>query len=165
MALNLQSVSAIKAEIKQVSITLKMWDLRESSSEGKHSAWLAACTFKTGEPEPLFMKLRGDDAMRKRNRTIAIRCTEEEYQRIHDKAEQYGLRLNDFVIRSALDKKIIVADGINEIVKQQKAIGRNLNQIATLANMDRLTAVNFQPLLNEHINVTTMIGELLRTVK
>lgn len=103
--------------------------------------------------------------MRKRNRTIAIRCTEEEYQRIHNKAKQYGLKLNDLVIRSALDKKIIVAEGINEIVKQQKAIGRNLNQIATLANMDRLTAVNFQPLLNEHINVTTMIGELLRTVK
>ena len=111
------------------------------------------------------MELRGDDAMRKRNRTIAIRCTEEEYQRIHDRAEQYGLRLNDFVIRSALGKRIIVAEGINEIVKQQKAIGRNLNQIATLANMDRLTVVNFQPLLNEHANVTTMIGELLRTVK
>ncbi|MBR4021918.1 MAG: plasmid mobilization relaxosome protein MobC [Ruminococcus sp.] len=103
--------------------------------------------------------------MRKRNRTIAIRCTEEEYQRIHNKAEQYGLRLNDFVIRSVLDKRIIVAEGINEIVKQQKAIGRNLNQIATLANMDRLTAVNFQPLLNEHIRVTEAIGQLLREVK
>jgi len=103
--------------------------------------------------------------MRKRNKTIAIRCTEEEYQRIHNKAEQYGLRLNDFIIRSALDKKIIVTEDINEIVKQQKAIGRNLNQIATLANMDRLTVVNFQQLLNEHTNATTMIGELLRAVK
>ena len=103
--------------------------------------------------------------MRKRNKTIAIRCTEEEYQRIHNKAEQYGLKLNDFVIRSALDKKIIVAEGIDEIVKQQKAIGRNLNQIATLANMDRLTAVNLQPLLNEHIKATEAIGQLLREVK
>lgn len=103
--------------------------------------------------------------MRKRNKTIAIRCTEEEYQRIHAKAERYGLRLNDFVIRSALDKKIIVAEGLNEIVKQQKAIGRNLNQIATLTNMDRLTVVNFQPLLDEHTNVTTTIDELLKAVK
>ena len=103
--------------------------------------------------------------MRKRNKTIAIRCTEEEYQRIHNKAEQYGLRLNDFVIRSALDKKIIVAEGINEIVKQQKAIGRNLNQIATFANMERLTVVNFQSLLNEHIRATEAIGQLLREVK
>ena len=103
--------------------------------------------------------------MRKRNRTIAIRCTEEEYQRIHDKAEQYGLKLNDFVIRSALGKKIIVAEGLNEIVKQQKAIGRNLNQIATIANMDRLAVVNFQPLLDEHIRATEAIGQLLREVK
>lgn len=103
--------------------------------------------------------------MRKRNKTIAIRCTEEEYQRIHDRAKQYGLKLNDFVIRSALDKKIIVAEGLNEIVKQQKAIGRNMNQIATLANMDRLTVVNFQPLLNEHIKATEAIGQLLREVK
>ena len=103
--------------------------------------------------------------MRKRSKTIAIRCTEEEYQRIHDRAKQYGLKLNDFVIRSALNKKIIVVEGINEIVKQQKAIGRNLNQIATLANMDRLTIVNFQPLLDEHTNATIMIGELLKAVK
>jgi len=103
--------------------------------------------------------------MRKRNRTLAIRCTEDEYQRINSKAEQYGLKVNDFIIRSALGKKIIVAEGINEIVKQQKAIGRNLNQIATLANMDRLTVVNLQPLLDEHQKVTTLLGDVLRAVK
>ena len=148
---------------------LEMWGDKGLLLESKHSAWLAACTFRTGEPEPLYGTMpniiKESDIMRKRNRTIAIRCTEEEYQRIHDRAEQYGLRLNDFVIRSALDKKIIVAEGLNEIVKQQKAIGRNLNQIATLANMDRLTAVNFQPLLNEHIKATESIGQLLREVK
>ena len=103
--------------------------------------------------------------MRKRNKTIAIRCTEDERQRIYNKARQYNLTLSDFVLRSALNKKIIVAEGLNEIVKQQKAIGRNLNQIATLANMDRLTVVNFQPLLDEHIRVTESIGQLLREVK
>ena len=103
--------------------------------------------------------------MRKKNTTIAIRCTEEESRRIHEFAERYGLRLNDFVMRSALGKKIVVANGIDEIVRQQKAIGRNLNQIATLANMDRLTAVNFQPLLDEHRKVTELIGQLLREVK
>ncbi|WP_303834892.1 AAA family ATPase [Ruminococcus flavefaciens] len=70
-----------------------------------------------------------------------------------------------WIMRCALGKKIVVATGIDEIVRQQKAIGRNLNQIATLANMDRLTAVNFQPLLDEHRKVTEMIGKLLREVK
>ena len=103
--------------------------------------------------------------MRRRNTTIAIRCTEEESRRIHELAERHGLKVNDFVMRCALGKKIVVANGIDEIVSQQKAIGRNLNQIATLANMDRLTAVNFQPLLDEHTKVTDMIGQLLREVK
>ena len=103
--------------------------------------------------------------MRKKNTTIAIRCTDEESRRIHELAERHGLRLNDFVMRCALGKKIVVANCIDEIVRQQKAIGRNLNQIATLANMDRLTAVNFQPLLDEHTKVTDMIGQLLREVK
>ena len=103
--------------------------------------------------------------MRKRNTTIAIRCTDEESRRIQELAERHGLKLNDFVMRSALGKKIVVAKGIDEIVRQQKAIGRNLNQIATLANMDRLTVVNFQSLLNEHRKVTALIGQLLREVK
>lgn len=103
--------------------------------------------------------------MRKKDKTIAIRCTEDESRRIHDTAERHGLKLNDFIMRCALGKKIVVANGIDEIVRQQKAIGRNLNQIATLANMDRLTAVNFQPLLDEHIKVTEMIGQLLREVR
>ena len=103
--------------------------------------------------------------MRKRNTTIAIRCTEEEGRHIHELADKHRLRLNEFVIRCTLGKKIVVANGIDEIVRQQKAIGRNLNQIATLANMDRLTAVNFQPLLDEHRKVTELIGMLLREVK
>ena len=103
--------------------------------------------------------------MRKKNTTIAIRCTDEESRRIHELAERHGLKLNDFVIRCALGKKIFIANGVDEIVRQQKAIGCNLNQIATLANMDRLTAVNFQPLLDEHTKVTDMIGQLLREVK
>ena len=103
--------------------------------------------------------------MRKRNRTITIRCTDDEYERMHNKAQRHKLSLSDFVLRLAMDKKIIVAEGLNEVAKQQKAIGRNLNQIATLANMNRLTAVNFQPLLDEHRKVTELIGQLLREVK
>ena len=36
--------------------------------------------------------------MRKRNRTITIRCTDDEYERIHNKAQRYKLSLSDFVL-------------------------------------------------------------------
>ena len=49
--------------------------------------------------------------MRKRNRTITIRCTDDEYERIHHKAERHKLSLSDFLLKSAHDKKIIALTG------------------------------------------------------
>lgn len=103
--------------------------------------------------------------MRKRNRTITIRCTDDEYNRIHSKAQRYKLSLSDFVLRSALDKKIVVADGLDEVAKQQKAIGRNLNQIAMLAHEGRLHSVRLDELLEQHRSVTQAVCDIAREVK
>ncbi len=73
--------------------------------------------------------------------------------------------LSDFVIRSALDKKIIVADGLDEVAKQQKAIGRNLNQIAMLAHEGRLHSVRLDELIEQHRAVTTAVCDIAKVVK
>ena len=103
--------------------------------------------------------------MRKRNRTITIRCTDDEYQRIHSTAQLYKLSLSDFVLRSAMDKKIIVADGLYEVAKQQKAIGRNLNQIAMLAHEGQLHSVRLGELVEQHRSVTQAVCEIAKAVK
>ncbi len=103
--------------------------------------------------------------MRKRNRTITIRCTDDEYQRIHRKAERHKLSLSDFVLRSALDKKIVVADGLDDVAKQQKAIGRNLNQIAMLAHEGRLHSVRLDELIEQHRTVTAAVCDIAKEVR
>ena len=103
--------------------------------------------------------------MRKRNRTITIRCTDDEYERIHSKAERHKVSLSDFILRSAMDKKIIVADGLDEVAKQQKAIGRNLNQIAMLAHEGRLHSVRLDELIEQHRAVTATVCEIAKVVK
>ena len=103
--------------------------------------------------------------MRRRNTTIAIRCTDEENRRIHELAERHGLKLNDFIMRSALGKKIVVANGIDEIVRQQKAIGRNLNQIAMLEHEGRLHSVRLDELVEQHKSVTAAVCEIAKEVK
>ena len=103
--------------------------------------------------------------MRKKNKTIAIRCTEGESRRIHETAKRYGLRLNDFIMRCALGKKIVVANGIDEIVRQQKAIGRNLNQIAMLSHECRLHSVRLDELIEQHQTATTALCEIAKAVK
>ena len=103
--------------------------------------------------------------MRKRNRTITIRCTDDEYERIHSKAERHKLSLSDFVLRAAMDKKIIVADGLDEVAKQQKAIGRNLNQIAMLAHEGRLHSVRLDELVEQHKTVTQAVCDIAKEVR
>lgn len=103
--------------------------------------------------------------MRKRNCTITIRCTEDERRRIYDKAHRHNLSLSDYIIRSALGKKIIVAEGLSEVLKSQKSIGNNLNQIALLANMGRLKAVDLKPLLEQHKQTTEKLCEIAKAVK
>ena len=118
-------------------------------------------------PNPLSKIAHGkeSDTMRKRNRTITIRCTDDEYERIHSKAQRHKLSLSDFVLRSAMDKKIIVADGLDEVAKQQKAIGRNLNQIAMLAHEGRLHSVRLDELLEQHRAVTQVVCDIAKVVK
>lgn len=103
--------------------------------------------------------------MRKRNTTITIRCTEDERQRIYNKAKAHHLTLSDYVLRSALGKRIVVVEGLNEVIKAQKSIGNNLNQISLLANMGRLKAVDLKALLEQHRQATEKLCEIAKVVK
>ena len=103
--------------------------------------------------------------MRKRNKTISIRCTETEYEKVHQRAEKHGLNLNEFVLKTALGKKIIVAEGLADVIRQQKAIGNNLNQLPRLAHEGKIKTVDLKALLDEYMNATTLLAKALREVK
>ena len=120
---------------------------------------------RTPSPLSKIAQRKEGDTMRKRNRTITIRCTDDEYERIHHKAERHKLSLSDFVLRSVLDKKIVVADGLNEVARQQKSIGRNLNQIAMLAHEGRLRSVRLDELIEQHRAVTAAVCDIAKVVK
>ena len=103
--------------------------------------------------------------MRKRNKTISIRCTDDEYERVHRKAEQHGLKLNEFVLKATLGKKIIVAEGLADVVKQQKAVGNNLNQLVRLAHEGRVQVIDLKPVLEQYTSATALLANALREVK
>lgn len=49
--------------------------------------------------------------------------------------------MTEFLERAITDKEIVVVDGMQELFGELKAIGRNLNQLTTLANMGKVDAV------------------------
>ena len=103
--------------------------------------------------------------MRKRNVTITIRCTVDERDKIRGRAESHGLPLSDYVLRSALGKKIVVAEGLDEVVRQMKAIGNNINQLARAVNEGRVNAVNFDAVHRDLYALYGQIGRIISEVK
>lgn len=67
-----------------------------------------------------------------------MRFHENEYEAIKRKADKANLNFTEFVTRSALDKPITIIGGLDDVLKEQKAIERNLNQLTTLCNMGKI---------------------------
>jgi len=73
-----------------------------------------------------------------KTRKFAFRIGENDYQTLKTKAKRGKITMTDLIIRAITDKEIVVVDGVRELLVELKAIGRNLNQLTTLANMGRI---------------------------
>ena len=51
------------------------------------------------------------------------------------------------------------------VVKQQRAIGNNLNQLTRLANQGEINVIDLKAMVREYSAVTEMIAEVLKEVK
>ncbi|MBR1765047.1 MAG: plasmid mobilization relaxosome protein MobC [Ruminococcus sp.] len=103
--------------------------------------------------------------MRKRNVTITVRCTEDERDKIKARAAQHGLKLSDYVLRSALGKKIVVVSGLDEVVRQLKALGNNVNQIARAVNEGRVQAVQLGDVQRTLYAIYGLLGQIIKEVR
>lgn len=71
-------------------------------------------------------------------------ATEEEKDRIMKKVDASDLSISEYLRRCALDKKIVSVNGLDDVARELRAIGNNLNQIARTVNSGYIQAVNLQ---------------------
>ena len=79
---------------------------------------------------------------------VAMRFRESDYETIKKKADKAKMNFTEFVTRSALDKPIIIIDGLDKVLKEQKAIGRNLNQLTMLCNMGKIVCPDLSEMID-----------------
>lgn len=96
-----------------------------------------------------------------KNKKLSIRISETDLVKIHQKSIKAKLSLTDYVTRSCLGKQIFVIDGLDEVIRQQKAIGRNLNQLTTLCNMGKVNVINLSELTNQYTETNKLLTDLL----
>ena len=67
-----------------------------------------------------------------KTKTVALRFRESDYKKIKQKADKAKMNFTEFVTTSALGKKVTVIEGLDEVLKEQKAMGKNINQLTTI---------------------------------
>ena len=72
------------------------------------------------------------------------------------------MTLTDYLTACGLQKEIVIIDGLDEVVRQQKAIGRNLNQLTALANMGKINVVFLQELTDAYAQVSSLLSGILK---
>ena len=67
---------------------------------------------------------------------------------------------SDYVTACCLGKRIVIMDGLKDVLRQQKAIGNNLNQLAVLANMGKVQLANLDSAVQAFAKINTALREL-----
>ena len=95
-----------------------------------------------------------------KDKQFSIRISKQDLEAIRRKTAQAHMSQSDYVISCCLGKKIIILDGLKEVLRQQKAIGNNLNQLAVLANMGKVQFANLDSAVQEFSKINTALREL-----
>ena len=85
-----------------------------------------------------------------KNKRMNIRLTQAEYDAISERAKRANLTLTEYITKSCLGKQIFVIDGIDELNRQHRALGNNINQLTKLANSGQIRVVDLGEFLAEY---------------
>ncbi len=92
---------------------------------------------------------------------IAMRFRESDYAAIKKKAEKVNMNFTEFVTAAAMNKPITVINGLSDVMKEQKAIGRNINQLTTLCNMGKIVCPDLQKLKQQYAEVLATLNDMI----
>ena len=100
----------------------------------------------------------------KKTEIITLRVTPQVKESIQAKARELGLTVTDYLCLCGLGKRIVRVDGLDKVLSELKAQGRNLNQLTTLSNMGKITLVNGDRLAARYEQISKQLRQLLREV-
>ena len=90
-----------------------------------------------------------------------MRFRESDYAAIKKKAEKVNMNFTEFVTAAAMNKPITVINGLSDVLKEQKAIGRNINQLTTLCNMGKIVCPDLQELKQQYAELLVTLNDIV----
>ena len=97
-----------------------------------------------------------------KNRHFNFRVNEKAYNKIKSKIEKSKLNTSEYLLRTAMNKEIIVIEGLEEIIVQLRKIGNNINQLTKLCNQGRITNINLEDVKKEMKSIWQLLNLLIQ---
>lgn len=99
-----------------------------------------------------------------RNLFVRARVADWEKHYIDSKAKKAGISESEFVRRAAMDKDVTVLPGVDELVRELRYQGNNLNQLTVMARQGRIRLVDLRPFLEVYQRTWQALNSLLSRV-
>ncbi len=140
------------------------------ADEGKHSPRLYAGrdSGRCPVPQPPAGGEKEEQEMpREKRKTgiVTMRMAPHTKEVLQEKAREADMTLTTYLCICGLGQQIIRVEGLDDLLSELKAQGRNLNQLTTLANMGRRTVLRGDDLISEYTRLCDMLGTLVREVR
>lgn len=97
---------------------------------------------------------------KKKTEIVTARMTPRVKEQLQQRAQEANMTLTDYLCICGLGQKITRVEGLDAILSELKAQGRNLNQLTTLANMGRLTVLRADDLINSYSTLCERVSRL-----
>lgn len=101
---------------------------------------------------------------KRKTEIVTMRMTPRTKELLQAKAQEATMTLTDYLCICGLGQQIVRVNGLDEVLHELKAQGRNLNQLTTLANMGKLKILRGNDLVDGYAKLTAQVGELAKAV-
>lgn len=91
-----------------------------------------------------------------------FRVNEKEYSAIKIKIGKSKLNTSEYLLKTAMDKEIVVINGLEEIITQLRKIRNNINQLTKLSNQGSITNVDLENVKEELKNIWQLLNLLIQ---
>ena len=102
---------------------------------------------------------------KKKTAIVTARMKPEVKLQLQARARDANMTLTNYLIICGLGQEIVRVDGLDDLLSELKAHGRNLNQLTTLANMGRISVLRGDDLVNEYTRLCDTLSALVREVR
>ena len=96
-----------------------------------------------------------------RNNNIGFKVTEQENNLIQQKADRAKTSISAYVRSCALNKPIVVVEGLRELLPELSRIGNNLNQLTIILRQNNIRNPDFNNLKQEYTKFFEKAKEVL----